>query len=131
MTDPTNKRTPGQKLKSIGVEYSQYRAWMKNPQFKNKIESVVNQAVGDHINDMQVALVNKAINGDLNAIKFVYEMEGKYDPNSKEVIQLRAMVNMLLEILSRHLATQPELLKAVAIDIQSAMPKAITGEVVR
>lgn len=132
MTDPTNKKTPAAKLKAIGVSYSVYRAWTKQPAFKRYLEKVTEGIIQDHIPDMQVALTNKAIEGDLNAIKFIYEMTGKHDPASKEVIQLRALVQSLLEILTRHLSTQPELLQAVAQDIQLMMPKAITqGEVIR
>lgn len=130
MTDPTNKKNPAAKLRTVGVTYAEYRAWQRNPAFKAKLERIINNMVGDHISDMQVALVNKATNGDLNAIKFVYEMTGKYDPASKEVVQLRALVASLLEILSKHLSTQPEVMAAVATDIQQILPKAITGEVI-
>ena len=127
MTDPTNKKPPAAKLKSVGVEYGEYRAWLRQPTFSNYVKNVTEQMVGDHIADMQVALTNKAMGGDLNAIKFVYEMTGKYDPASREVIQLQAVIRMLLEVLSRHLATQPELMQSIAKDIQTAIP--IMGEV--
>lgn len=130
MTNPTDKRNPAAKLKTVGVSYAEYRAWQRDPAFKARLEGIVSNMVKDHIADMEVALTNKAINGDLGAIKFVYEMTGKYDPASKEVIQLRALVTALLEILSKHLSTQPELMIAVATDIQQLMPRAISGEVI-
>jgi hypothetical protein len=132
MTNPHDRRNPAAKLKAVGVSHSQYAAWCKQPVFKRHMERVTEGLINDNIGLMQTALVNKATNGDLNAIKFVYEMTGKHDPASKEVIQLRSIVSMLLEILSRHLSSQPEVLQAVAIDIQQAMPKAVTsGEVLR
>jgi hypothetical protein len=131
MTDPTNRKNPAAKLKAVGVSYGQYRAWLKEPLFKRKLDQITESMVQDHIADMQVALTNKAVNGDLNAIKFVYEMTGKHDPASKEVIQLKAVITMLLEVLSRHLSAQPELLQAVAVDIQKALPQSIQGEVIR
>lgn len=130
MTDPTNKKTPAVKLKAIGVSYGQYRAWLKQPLFANKLNQLAESAIRDHLPDMQIALTNKATSGDLNAIKFVYELTGKYDPASKEVIQLKAVIQMLLEVLSRHLSQQPELLQAVAGDIQKALPQSIKGEVI-
>jgi hypothetical protein len=130
MTDPTNKKPPGAKLKAIGVSYGQYRAWLREPLFANKLNQLAENAIKDHLPDMQIALTNKATSGDLNAIKFVYELTGKYDPASKEVIQLKAVIQMLLEVLSRHLSSQPELLMAVATDVQKALPQSIKGEVI-
>lgn len=132
MTDPTDRRTPAVKLKAVGVTYPQYRAWMKNPLFANALQRITEGMINDHLADMQTALTNKAINGDLNAIKFAYELTGKHDPAQKEVIQLRALVQMLLEVLTKHLSGQPEVLQAVAMEIQSALPKALVqGDVLR
>src|SRR5690348_4832883 len=73
LTDPTHKaKTLQQKLKLAGIPYSVYRNWLKQPTFARHLNNLTEGMLSDHVGDLHTTLMNKALNGDLNAIKYVH-----------------------------------------------------------
>lgn len=128
ITNPTDRRALGAKLKSVGVPYSRYRAWLKQPLFKRYISKIAEDALGEHKQDVDTALLAKAISGDNKAMQFYYEMTGAYNPAGEQVIDLQRLVGTLLEIITKNIK-DPVVLDRISTEMDYAIkgkkPRAI------
>lgn len=120
LTNPTDKRDLKTKLRSAGVTYPQYRAWMNSPEFGGYMRQITEGMLTDHLPDFNTALTKKALGGDLNAIKYVNELSGRHDPNAQQLLDLQAIVQTLLEIIQRNVK-DPETLKLIASEFSLAV----------
>lgn len=107
LTDPTHSaKTLSQKLKLAGVPYAKYRNWLKQPTFARYLNNITEGLLTDHAGDLHTVLMNKALNGDINAIKYVHELSGRHDPNHRQVEDLLVIVDRLIEIISQEITDQ-------------------------
>lgn len=102
-----------QKLKKAKVPMSRYRAWMKQPRFREQLEFLGRDVLYENIPNMMVQLTNKAVSGDLNAIKFAFEVTGEHDPATKNNVNVLQVMQQMMEIIQRHV-TNPDQLRAIA-----------------
>lgn len=130
VTNPTDKRPLRAKLKSAGVTYAQYRAWMHQPVFSQYMNRITEGMLVDHIPDFNTVLTNKALSGDINALKYVNELSGRHDPNRQQVLDLQAIVQNLLEIIQRNV-TDPATFQRIAAEFSLAVnsKQTIRGEI--
>lgn len=120
ITDPSRRGDMSSKLRAAGISFSQYRAWMKQPHFKDFISKVGEDMLGEHIQDVHTSVVNRATNGDINAAKLVYELTGRYDPAKQQVVDLQAIISLLLEVITRHVR-DVNVLSAISSDVELVM----------
>lgn len=110
LTNPVHeKKTLGAKLKLAGVTYTQYRAWLKQPTFNRYLNNLVEGMLTDHQGDIHTVVMNKALSGDLAAIKYIDELTGRYDPNHRQVEDLRLIVDKLIEVVTSEVKDQETL----------------------
>lgn len=128
ITNPTDRRPLGRRLKSAGVSWATYQAWCKQPHFKNYVDKLAEEILQENISTAHTMLTNRVQNGDLNAIKFFYELTGRHDPNRVENVNLRAVITQILEIIQRRVR-DPETLQAIASDMSmlGGVTKATNG----
>ena len=121
LTNPVHeKKTLQAKLKLAGVTYTQYRAWLKQPTFNRYLNNLVEGMLTDHQGDIHTVVMNKALNGDLNAIKYIDELTGRYDPNHRQVEDMRFIVDKLVEIVTSEVK-DPETLTRIANKLSITM----------
>lgn len=111
ITNPTDRRDLNKKLKSCGVPYSRYRAWLKQPLFNAHLTKITEDMLGEHVSDVHTSFLNKALSGDMNAIKLYYEMTGRHNPAQQQVVDLQRTVGMLLEIITKYVTDKATLLQ--------------------
>ncbi len=115
LTNPSDGKTLQQKLKAAGVSYTKYQAWMKQPVFRAQIDSMTQGILHDNMPAI-VQLSRLAGQGDLGAIKYQLELNGTYDPNKQQSIDILALMSAILEIISKHVQDR-EVLSSVAGDM--------------
>lgn len=128
LTDPTNRKPLGAKLKQAGVTHPQYRAWLKQPHFRDYINKITEDMLGEHIGDVHTAVMNKAVSGDLQAAKMVYELTGRHDPNKQQMIDLQGVIGLLLEIITRYVTdtrTLASINNDIGVILSGGTPKAL------
>lgn len=131
-----DKRSIPEKLDQLGVNETQYYAWLNDPQFKNLVDNLADQNLAN-IRPAAIAEFTKKINaGDWNAIKFWLETTGELGNNS--TVQVEDKITLFIEIVQRHVK-DPEVMAAIAEDliavsglrtIKAQNPHAIEGEVI-
>jgi len=114
--DPSFNGGLEQRLKKAKVPMSKYRAWLKNPVFRNYLESVGGSVLKDFEANMLVALANRASNGDVNAIKYAFEVSGKHDPTQRQVMDGQRLMLQMVEIIKTHVK-DPEVLNAIGAEL--------------
>lgn len=129
LSDPSDGKNLQQKLKVIGISYSVYRGWMKQPAFKEAMSAFTNDTLFD--NTASITQLSKLVGqGDLPAIKYFHELNGTYDPNRQQSIDVIALMSKMLEIISKHVK-DPAALEGVAKEFQQVavdlQPKQIGG----
>lgn len=123
LTDPSRSRQSFEtKLKAAGITYTKYRSWLKNPIFNAVFSSVTENMIQEHQGDVNVALVNKAISGDMRAIEYYNQLSGRFNPDRGQLLNLQAIVSGLLEIITRNIR-DPEILDAVVVDIDKLIAR--------
>lgn len=129
ITNPTDKRNLKAKLASAGVTYAQYRAWLKDPLFNRYLNTVTEGMLSEHTGDLHTALMNRALNGDLNAIKYVYELNGRFDPASRQMADVTVLVERIIEIVMRNVS-DPVVLAKIAGEMRGVISSGtIKGEI--
>lgn len=117
LTDPSIRGGLSQRLKVAGVSYQRYRAWMQIPEFKSAVTSAAEQILENNLSSVNLGLVGAAERGDVAAIKFYYELTGKYNPNDRAVMDVMDVLAKVVEILCVEV-TDPEVLQRIATKLQ-------------
>lgn len=105
-------RSEKKKLADMNITPAVWNGWRQNPAFKEYMLQRTEGILGDSIPDVHMALVDRARNGDLGAIKMVYEMTGRYKQDQGE-INPRVLVEKVFEIISLHVQ-DPVVLRSIS-----------------
>lgn len=113
LTNFTDKRAIQTKLRSIGVPDWEFQQWLGgNSRFKRLYRKFSEQLFDEAQPAVNVALSTLAVEGDLRAIKYFNEISGRWDPNSKQVMDVQALLRGIMEILTSTI-TDPDLLRLI------------------
>jgi len=123
-----DKRSLTKKLQDFQVSPAKYANWKKNPSFNAYLRERSEQLLGDSIADVHLALIDSATSGDVQAIKLLYEVTGRHTQNSKQEINVQQMLVGVIEAIQVHVR-DPDILRAIANDIQDNTGTVIKGEI--
>lgn len=116
MSNFADTRPNDVKLDQLGVNPSEYYAWLNDPQFKNMVENLADQNI-KNIKPTAIGELTKKINqGDWNAVKYYLDVTGALNNDAPQSEQL---IKMLVEIIQRHIK-DPEIISAIAQDFKLA-----------
>jgi hypothetical protein len=121
ITNVYDTRPNHAKLAAIGVTPEQYNGWMQNPEFKNELQRRAEDILDNIFPEAQAALSKKVMSGDVNALKFYYEITGR--AASPDAINLKLTMMKIIEAIQKHVK-DPVILSAIASEIQGVAPVA-------
>jgi predicted transcriptional regulator len=111
-------RSNSEKLDQLGINPSQYYAWLSDPQFKTLIDNLADQNL-KNIRPTAIGEFTKLINkGDWQAVKYYLDVTGEFANNSNAP-QSEQLLKMIVEIIQKHVK-DPEVITAIAQDIKLA-----------
>ena len=125
MTDPSSKQDMAGKLRKAGITMATYRVWLKQPLFARAIRQIGEDMLGEHIADVNTAVVRSAVDGNMKAVEIFNQMTGRHDPAQQQIGNLQNLVGQLLEIIFRHV-TDTKTLQHITTDFEKTM----SGEIV-
>lgn len=108
----SDTRSEKKKLADSGIDVAKWNGWRQNPAFKEYLLARTEAILGDAIPDVHMALVDRARNGDLGAIKMVYEMTGRYKADQAG-LDPRRLLEQVFEIISLNIS-DPIALKSIS-----------------
>jgi len=112
ITDYTDRRGITSKLKALGINSSKYRGWLKQKPFNDAIRAIAGRGLDEAIPLAEVAIAEKAANGDLNAIKFLMEVTGRYNPAQQQAIDAQELIAIMVDVAQEVMSKNPEMLNA-------------------
>lgn len=120
-----------QKVRSSGVAWPTFQAWLKNPVFREQYRKLAGNALRDMIPAAEMALAAKMADGDPVAIKYGFELTGHYDPANKKQVDAVNLVQVILETLEEEIKDE-ETLRRIGRKIQMRgmlqNPQMLTGD---
>lgn len=121
ITNFSDTRPTAAKLAAIGVTPEEYNGWLSNPTFKNELTVRADDILDNVYPEAQAALAKKVKTGDINALKFYYEITGR--AQSPETVNMKLTMVRLIEAVQKHVK-DPKVLEAIANEINAVAPVA-------
>lgn len=116
MLDPLDGRSYKKRLMDMGLTTKIWDGWKQNKSFKEYYAKRAEQLLGDAIPEAHAALIDRVQSGDIGALKFYYEITGRYTGNS-EALDVRSIINRIFEIIATHVQDSEQLM-AIAHDLK-------------
>lgn len=114
----TDTRSLRKKLDEAGIKASQWDAWKKLPKVQKYLRIRAEEGLGTAIATAEVALAKNAESGDLNSIKYLMEMTGRWSSKTVGELNVNFLLMKILEILQTHI-TDPVMLQSISEDLLS------------
>jgi hypothetical protein len=134
IANPLSGRTLQSRLKAAGVSAKEYATWKKNPLFQARLVQLTEDLLVNSKPEIQASLLNLALDGKLEAIKYIDELTGS-SPSSLSnsqainsslsqtelrIADMRSFVQTVLEIVQSEV-TDPNTLSRIASRVQLAL----------
>lgn len=97
VSDVSNRKNKSTKLKELGVTETMWRGWMKQEEFNHAFHAMAGKALTEAIPMAEIKLAEQAEAGDLNTIKFLFEVTGRYNPAQQQAVDAQALMNVMID----------------------------------
>lgn len=112
LTDYTDRRGLTAKLRALGISSAQYRGWLRQKPFNDKIRALAGKGLDESIPMAEVALAEKAVNGDLKALQFLMEVTGRHNPAQQQAIDAQELIAIMVDVAQEVMSENKEMLEA-------------------
>lgn len=125
MFDFHDGRSDTKKLRDLKISSQTWDNWLKDPTFQKYLRTKTGNLFDDNEHEVDRALFLKARSGNVEAIRMMYSIQGKYQTVEAPKIgnvEAHVFLMKLFEVLQQFLIDQPDKLKAIGeanINIQS------------
>jgi len=104
--DFNDKRGLASKLKDLGASTRHWNAWLNKAPNRNYLQSRMDRVFDDNLEiNAKLSIARLVESGDLQGIKFFYELTHKYRPQDAQLANMQMMMVTLMEVLARHVTT--------------------------
>lgn len=120
MFDFHDGRSDVKKLRDLGINSQTWDNWLKDPTFQKYMRTKVGNLLTDNEHEVDRALFLKARSGNIEAIRLVNAIQGRYQTVEAPKIgnvEAHIFIMKLFEVLQIHLIGQPDLLKEIGQSI--------------
>lgn len=117
--DTFDKRARAVKLKAVGLTTKKFTAFLQKPAYFNYYQLRVAKAFAGTNESAKLSLSRNVEAGDLQSIKYYWEVTGQHDPNKEIKVNVQKLILLFMEILARHVPTN--VIDAVSRDFDTAI----------
>jgi len=113
LLDAIDTRTHKKKLQDLKVSTNTYNAWLKDPVFKEYLQTRAEQLLGENKHEINTALLDKVRSGDIKAISYLNEMLGIFTPQraSNQNFDVHGLIVKIIEIIDETVSNGEEKLE--------------------
>lgn len=119
LSDFTDRRSLGVKLRELGTPMPRFQAWLKQPLFRRAYNEIGEQVLQEAVSPALTALAGKAAAGEDRAIEKLLEISGRWNPNAMAVEDARVVVTAMVEAIVKHVA-DPKIREAIMSEVSLA-----------
>jgi len=116
--DTSQMLTERQKLRLLGISYTQFKGWLSNPEFARAYADVNSHSLHEAAVRGDTKLAEMVEAGNLKAIQYVNELTGKYRPNTLDGLDSTQLLASLITILTKRVK-DTELLTTLSKDLEA------------
>lgn len=113
-------KSPTAKLRAVGVSWTKWQGWMRNPHFRKFLQDLAAINFEDSLDLVQAGLLKAAEKGNVEAAKFFLELTGRYTPVSQETMQVKMVLAKVIEAVQIHVK-DPATLQAISADFNKIL----------
>jgi hypothetical protein len=129
----SDSRSLSAKLKSIGIKDWEFNNWLGYPKFQTAYRRItedllseVQPVINTSLVQLATGLTSKDGKPDLAAIKYLNEVNGRWDPASRQVLDMRQFMTKVVDILTQELADDPAKLQRIGARLAGAANAPLT-----
>lgn len=111
----SDTRSERKKLSDRQISPKTWDGWKRDPKVKTYMAARAEEILGGAIPDAHLALVDKVRAGDMGALKFYYEMTGRYTGQAQG-IDPRQLLENVFNIIAKHIQN-PIVLDSIGKDL--------------
>lgn len=131
LIDISDRRNIKEKLASLGLTYSRFYGWKKQPHFMEAYREASEKLYAETLPEVHKSVIQEAVNGSYQHQKLMLAISGRWDEKKQaEEMNVKYVLMRVLEILQIHVR-DPETLQAIAGEFETLLnpdkPKAITS----
>jgi hypothetical protein len=109
-------RSERKKLADAGISARTWDGWKKDPKVREYMRTRTEDILNGAIPDAHLALVDRVRSGDMGALKFYYEMTGRYTGQNAQ-LDPKVLLTKVFDIIAKHVQN-PIVLQAIATEFQ-------------
>jgi hypothetical protein len=119
LTDPIDKRSKSAKLKAVGISSKRFTFLLEKEEYRKYWDKKVSIVRSQATNFGDLALSRNVENGDLQSIKYLNELTGRYRSQDETVINLMVLLGRMMEVLAKHV--EPQVLAVIADELDNVI----------
>jgi hypothetical protein len=134
MSSVVDRRSEGKRLSDLGISTTEWSTWMLDETFVRYYEGRVEKMLANSVSAAHLGLMRGVNNGNVQAIKLLYEITNRYNPAQEDQVNVRVLLNRVIEVIQKHVK-DPEILTNMARELTQVVaieaPAVVQGSVVR
>lgn len=119
MTDIYDRRSDAKKLADLGISTRQWSTWIQDDSFAAYINERSEKTLTNTLFEGHKGLMKGVRNGNVAAVRAMYEVTGRYRPNEEVQIDVRRILHTFIEIIQKYVK-DPVLLHQIAMELSQA-----------
>lgn len=120
LLDISDTRSIKARLADVGVTYSQYYGWKKQPYFMEAYREAAENLYGESLPEVHRSVIQEATSGSFPHQKLILAMTGVYDEKKSENLDVRYILMKVLEVIQIHVS-DPKTLEAIAGEFETIL----------
>lgn len=98
------------KLRMVGVNWNEFQGWLNNPIFRRQYRAIHERSLTLATERGDTVLAQLIDDGNMRAIEYANAMTGRYDPASRESLQVMSILGMVMSLVKKHVTDEVTLL---------------------
>lgn len=116
MLNLSDTRSDRKKLADLNITARVWEGWKRDPKVREYMRVRSEDILNGAIPEAHLALVDRVKSGDISALKFYYEMTGRYT-GQQQGMDPRVLLGKVFDIITKHIQN-PVVLEAIAVDFK-------------
>jgi hypothetical protein len=113
-----DRRSDEKKLRDIGVTPREWAGWLQDAEFASYLRDRSEKMAENSIHEAHLGLVRGMRAGNTASIKLFLEMQGRYNPDQENQINVRLILHKFIEVIQKH-EKDPIVLHNIARDLSN------------
>lgn len=105
------------RCRKAGIRPAQWQQWLLDPNFADQFNTLVGRRMNANKGLIDTVITAQALEGSLEAIKYYDKRVGR-DPDKKHEMDGQKVVNILVDVLTKVLSDQPELMRQIFAELE-------------